>query len=350
MVAREKGIHMKMKTLLGAVVGLTVVATAAVAADITGAGSTFVYPVLAKWSATYKGTSNTGINYQSIGSGGGIAQVKAKTVTFGATDKPLMANDLNAAGLIQFPVVIGGIVPVVNVPGLKAGQLVLDGPTLANIYMGKIKSWDDPAIKKLNPGVSLPAKGIAVVHRSDGSGTTFNFATYLSRVSADWKNSVGADTSIEWPTGIGAKGNEGVASNVSQLSGAIGYVEYAYAKQNHLTYARMVNHAGKKVEPDADTFRAAAASADWVGAAKNDFYVLFLDSPGQNAWPIAATTFVLVYKIPPDQAATADALKFFKWSFEKGDQEALSLDYVPLPDNAVKAIEASWKNVQGSGM
>ena len=341
---------MKTKTLLGVVVGLAVATTAALAADITGAGSTFVFPVLAKWSASYKGISGNGINYQSIGSGGGIAQVKAKTVTFGATDKPLAANDLNAAGLVQFPVVIGGIVPVVNLAGIKPGQLVLDGPTLASIYMGKIKSWNDPAIKKLNPGASLPGTAIAVVHRSDGSGTTFNFATYLARVSPEWKNSVGADTAVEWPTGIGAKGNEGVAGNVSQLAGAIGYVEYAYAKQNHLTYARMMNHAGKAVEPDANTFRAAAASADWAGAANNDFYVLFLDSPGPNAWPIAATTFVLVYKNPTDKAATAEALKFFKWSFEKGDQEALGLDYVPLPDNAVKAIEASWKGIQGSGM
>src|SRR6201995_4495431 len=210
--------------------------TSALAADISGAGATFPYPIYAKWASAYKGVSGNGINYQSIGSGGGIAQIKAKTVTFGATDKPLAANDLNAAGLVQFPVVIGGIVPVVNVPGVKPGQLVLDGATLANIYMGKIKSWDDPAIKKLNPGASLPAKSIAVVHRSDGSGTTFNFATYLSRVSADWKNSVGADTAIDWPTGIGAKGNEGVAGNVAQISGSIGYVEYAYAKQNHLAY------------------------------------------------------------------------------------------------------------------
>jgi phosphate transport system substrate-binding protein len=341
---------MKTKTLLGAVVGFAMFTSAAMAAEITGAGSTFVYPVLAKWSAGYQAVSGKGINYQSIGSGGGIAQVKAKTVTFGATDKPLMTNDLNAAGLIQFPVVIGGIVPVINVPGLKPGQLVLDGSTLANIYLGKIKTWNDPAIKKLNPGVSLPSTGIAVVHRSDGSGTTFQFATYLSRVSPEWKSSVGADTAIDWPTGIGAKGNEGVAGNVQQLTGSIGYVEFAYAKQNHVTYAKLINHAGKVVEPDTDSFRAAAASADWVGAAKNDFYVLFLDSPGATAWPIAATTFVLVYKDPPDKAATADALKFFQWSFEKGDQAAESLDYVPLPDNAVKAIEASWKQVQGSGM
>lgn len=338
------------KALVGAVAGLAMFTSAAIAAEITGAGSTFVYPVLSKWSSGYQAVSGKSINYQSIGSGGGIAQVKAKTVTFGATDKPLTANDLNAAGLIQFPVVIGGIVPVINVPGIKPGQLVLDGPTLANIYLGKIKSWSDPAIKKLNPHVNLPSTGINVVHRSDGSGTTFNFATYLSRVSPEWKSSVGADTAIDWPTGIGAKGNEGVAGNVQQLPGTIGYVEYAYAKQAHLTYVKMVNHAGKTVEPDANSFRAAAASADWVGAANNDFYVLFLDSPGATAWPIAATTFVLVYKNPPDQAATADALKFFKWSFEKGDQAALSLDYVPLPENAVKAIEASWKKVQGSGM
>jgi phosphate transport system substrate-binding protein len=341
---------MKMKILASAVAGLALFATAATAADITGAGSTFVFPILAKWSAIYKGASGSGINYQSIGSGGGITQIKAKTVTFGATDKPLEAKDLNAAGLTQFPVIIGGIVPVVNVPGVKPGQLVLDGSTLANIYLGKISRWDDPAIKKLNPSVNLPSKQIAVIHRSDGSGTTFNFATYLARVSPDWKNSVGADTSVEWPTGIGAKGNEGVAGNVSQIAGAIGYVEYAYAKQNHLIYAQMKNKAGKTVEPSADSFRNAAASADWVGAAKNDFYVLFLDSPGENAWPIAATTFVLIYKNPPDQKATADALKFFQWGFEKGDKDALNLDYVPLPDNAVKAIETSWKSIQGSGM
>jgi phosphate transport system substrate-binding protein len=341
---------MKMKTFASAVVSLAMITAAAAAAEITGAGSTFVFPLLAKWSTDYKATSGNGVNYQSIGSGGGIAQVKAKTVTFGATDKPLEAKDLDAVGLVQFPVVIGGIVPVVNLPGVKPGELVLDGQTIADIYLGKVKRWDDPAIKKANPSVKLPSQAIAVVHRSDGSGTTFNFATYLARVSPEWKNNVGADTAIEWPTGIGAKGNEGVAGNVSQLGGAIGYVEYAYAKQNHLTFARMKNKAGRTVEPSAETFRNAAASADWVGAAKNDFYVLFLDSPGQNSWPIAATTFVLVYKNPPDPKATAEALKFFKWGFEKGDQQALSLDYVPLPENAVKAIEASWKDIQGSGM
>ena len=275
---------MKMisKLLLGAVASIALATTAL--ADITGAGSSFVAPVVTKWAATYKGApGGTGLNYASIGSGGGIAQIKAKTVTFGATDKPLTSKELNAAGLTQFPVVIGGIVPVVNIPGVGPGKLVLDGPTLALIFQGKIANWSDPAIKKLNPGINLPSKAITVVHRSDGSGTTFQFATYLSRVSADWKNNIGADTAIDWPTGVGAKGNEGVAGNVAQLSGAIGYVEFAYAKQNHLAYTQMVNAAGKMVEPTLASFKAGAASADWVGAAKNDYYVLFLNSPGAEA-------------------------------------------------------------------
>jgi phosphate transport system substrate-binding protein len=342
---------MKMiyRTLMGAMAGLALT-TSAMAADITGAGSSFVFPIVAKWAATYKGVSGNGLNYQSIGSGGGIAQIKAKTVTFGATDKPLASQELAAAGLTQFPVVIGGIVPVVNVPGVKAGGLTLDGPTLALIFQGKIARWDDPAIKKLNTGIVLPARPISVVHRSDGSGTTFQFTTYLSRVSADWKANVGADTAIDWPAGIGAKGNEGVAGNVGQISGSIGYVEYAYAKQNHLEYTKMVNKAGRSIEPTVETFRSAAANADWVAAAKNNYYVLFLDSPGAQSWPITATTFVLVYKNPSDQKATSEALQFFKWGFEKGDQLAISLDYVPLPENAVKSIEASWKGIQGSGM
>jgi phosphate transport system substrate-binding protein len=246
--------------------------------------------------------------------------------------------------------VIGGVVPVINVPGVAAGQLTLDGETLAAIYQGKIARWDDPAIKKLNPGVNLPNKGISVVHRSDGSGTTFIFATYLSRVSPSWKADVGADTAIDWPTGIGAKGNEGVAGNVAQLSGAIGYVEYAYAKQNHLAHVKMRNKGGQVVEPTVEAFRAAAASADWAGAAKDNFYIILVDQPGAQSWPITATTYILVYKNPPDQKATQDTLKFFQWSFEKGDQLALGLDYVPLPEVAVKSIEASWKGIQGSGM
>ena len=340
----------QLKALVGAAAALALTATAAMSAEITGAGSTFVFPIVAKWAATYKGISGVGLNYQSIGSGGGIAQIKAKTVTFGATDKPLTSKELAAAGLTQFPVVIGGIVPVVNVRGVGAGQLTLDGATLAGIFSGKIARWDDAAIKKLNPGVSLPGQAIAVVHRSDGSGTTFQFSTYLSRVSADWKNNIGADTAIDWPVGIGAKGNEGVAGNVAQISGSIGYVEYAYAKQNHLSFTKMLNKDGKAVEPTVEAFKAAAANADWAGAANNSFYILFLDQPGATSWPITATTFALVYKQPADAAATADALKFFKWGFEKGDQLALGLDYVPLPDNAVKSIEASWKGIQGSGM
>jgi phosphate transport system substrate-binding protein len=338
------------KVLIGAVACIALATATAMAADITGAGSTFVFPIVSKWAAVYKGVSGNGLNYQSIGSGGGIAQIKAKTVTFGATDKPLTSKELAAAGLTQFPVVIGGIVPVVNVRGVAPGQLTLDGSALVGIFMGKISRWDDPAIKKLNPGVNLPSQAIAVVHRADGSGTTFQFSTYLSRVSADWKNNVGADTAIDWPTGIGAKGNEGVAGNVAQISGAIGYVEYAYAKQNHLSYTKMINKDGKTVDPTVESFRAAAANADWAGAAKSDFYILFLDNSGAATWPITATTFALVYKQPPDSAATAEALKFFKWGFEKGDQLALGLDYIPLPANAVSAIETSWKGIQGSGM
>jgi len=342
--------NMTFKALIGAAAALAITATTALAADITGAGSSFVFPIVAKWAATYKGVSGVGLNYASIGSGGGIAQIKAKTVTFGATDKPLTSRELAAAGLTQFPVVIGGIVPVVNIRGVAAGQLTLDGNALVGIFSGKISRWDDAAIKKLNPGVNLPAQAIAVVHRSDGSGTTFQFATYLSRVSAEWKNNVGADTAIDWPVGIGAKGNEGIAGNVAQIAGSIGYVEYAYAKQNHLSYTKLINKDGKTVEPTVEAFRAAAASADWSNAVKSDFYVLFLDNPGATAWPITATTFALMYKNPGDAAASAETLKFFKWGFEKGDKLALSLDYVPLPDNAVKTIESSWKGILGSGM
>ena len=337
------------KALLGAAVGIAL-ATTAFAAEITGAGASFPFPIYAKWAAVYKGQSGTSLNYQSIGSGGGIAQIKAKTVAFGATDKPLTPKELAAAGLTQFPTVIGGVVPVINVPGVKPGQVTLDGATLAAIFQGKVARWDAPEIKKLNPGVALPSKAITVVHRSDGSGTTFQFASYLARISADWKNNVGADTAIDWPTGIGAKGNEGVAGNVAQISGSIGYVEYAYAKQNHLSHVKLLNKEGKVTEPTVEAFRAAAAGADWEGAAKNNFYVILVDQPGAASWPITATTYILVYKNPPDQTATADTLKFFKWGFEKGDQLALGLDYVPLPDNAVKAIEASWKGIQGSGM
>ncbi len=337
------------KALVGAIAGLSMLATAASAVNITGAGSSFVFPIASKWAAAYRGIAGDQVNYASIGSGGGIAQIKAKTVTFGATDKPLTSKELNQFGLAQFPLVIGAVVPVINVPGIAPGQLTLDGATLANIFMGKVARWNDPAIVKLNPGVNLPNRAITVVHRSDGSGTTFQFASYLGRVSPEWREQVGADTAIDWPTGIGAKGNEGVAGNVAQVGGSIGYVEYAYAKTNRLSHVKLINRAGKAVQPTVAGMRQASQNADWGAAAKNDFYVLFIDQPGDEAWPITATVFILMYKNPPDQQATTAALKFFQWGMEKGDQLALGLDYVPLPDNAVKAVQTHWKNIQGSG-
>jgi phosphate transport system substrate-binding protein len=336
--------------VVAALASAAVVAVGALAANINGAGASFPYPIYAKWAGAYQGVSGVGLNYQSIGSGGGIAQIKAKTVTFGASDMPLKLAELNKAGLAQFPTVIGGVVPVVNVSGVSAGQLVLDGKTLSDIFMGKISRWNDPAIKALNPGVNLPGQAISVVHRADASGTTFVFSTYLSRVSKDWADSVGAATAVDWPVGVGAKGNEGVAGNVAQTSGSIGYVEFAYAKQNHLKHARMINKDGKTVVPSADTFRAAASGADWAGASKNGFYIILVDQPGASSWPITATTYILVYKQPADPAATAEVLKFFKWSYANGGNMALSLDYVPLPANAVQEIEQSWKQIQGSGM
>ncbi|MDX8533634.1 phosphate ABC transporter substrate-binding protein PstS [Mesorhizobium sp. VK25A] len=314
--------------------------TAAMAADISGAGATFPYPIYAKWADAYKKETGIGLNYQSIGSGGGIKQIKAKTVTFGASDAPLKGEDLNSTGLAQFPMVMGGIVPVVNLEGVKPGELVLDGPTLADIFAGKITNWNDEAIKKLNPSVKLPDQAIAVVHRSDGSGTTFNFSYYLADVSADWKSKVGVNTALEWPVGIGAKGNEGVANNVSQTGGAIGYVEYAYAKQNKLTYADMVNKDGKKVEPTAAAFSAAAANADW--SSQPGYGVILANQPGAESWPMTSATWILVYKKPDDAAATTEALKFFAWSYAKGDDLASSLDYVPMPDAVVKSVEQMW--------
>jgi phosphate transport system substrate-binding protein len=341
-----------VRNVVAAVAGLMSAAaiTSALAANISGAGATFPYPIYAKWAGAYQGVSGVGMNYQSIGSGGGIAQIKARTVTFGASDMPLQPAQLNAGGMVQFPTVIGGEVAVYNIPGVSAGQLVLDGPTLANIYLGHITKWNDPAIKRLNPSLNLPDQAIAVVHRSDGSGTTFVFATYLSRISAEWKSNVGAATSVDWPVGIGAKGNEGVAGNVAQTAGSIGYVEYAYALQNHLKFAKMINKDGKTVEPSLATFGAAASHADWNAAAQNSFYIILVDQPGADSWPITATTYIIMYKQPGDAAASAETLKFFKWAYEHGGDMARSLVYVPLPDVAVKAIEASWHQIQGSGM
>lgn len=330
----------------GAAVALAFMAGAANAIDIAGAGATFPYPIYAKWAETYKKETGNGLNYQSIGSGGGIKQIKARTVTFGASDQPLKAADLEAAGLAQWPQVIGGIVPVINIDGVEPGALVLDGATLSKIFLGEITSWDDAAIKKLNPKAKLAALPIVVVHRSDGSGTTFNFTNYMSKVSESWKTKVGENSSVEWPVGIGAKGNEGVANNVANTKGAIGYVEYAYAKQNKLTYTRLVNHDGKTVAPGMDSFQAAAANAKW--AAAEGFYEILTNEPGAKTWPITAATFILLPKQPQDQAAATEALKFFGWAFANGGKAAEELDYIPMPKNVVELIRKSWAEVKGA--
>ena len=312
----------------------------ATADDISGAGATFPYPVYAKWADAYKKETGVGLNYQSIGSGGGIKQIEARTVTFGATDAPLKGEDLDKNGLVQFPMVMGGIVPVVNLDGVKPGDLVIDGPTLAKIFLGDIKTWDDPAIKKLNPSAKLPSTAIAVVHRSDGSGTTFNFAYYLAQVSDDWKSKVGFNTSVEWPVGIGAKGNEGVSNNVGQTKGSIGYVEYAYALQNKLVSTKMVNKDGKTVPPTSDAFQAAAANADWNSVP--GYGVILANQPGAASWPMTAATFILIPKQPQDPAAATSALKFFAWAYAKGGKMAEELDYVPMPQKVVGQIQTMW--------
>lgn len=314
--------------------------TAAFAADITGAGATFPFPIYSKWADAYKKETGNGLNYQSIGSGGGIKQIQAKTVTFGASDAPLKAEQLEKDGLVQWPMVMGAIVPVVNLEGVKPGEMMFDGETLANIYLGKITKWDDAAIKKLNPNVKLPSDAITVVRRSDGSGTTFNFTNYLSKASADWKSKVGEGTAVEWPVGVGAKGNEGVSGNISQTKNSIGYVEYAYAKQNKLTYTGLVNKAGKTVQPTVEAFQAAASNADWAKAP--GYYVILTDQPGEKSWPITAATFILMHKEPADKAASKEALKFFAWAFKNGAKAAEELDYIPMPESVVKLIEKTW--------
>lgn len=314
------------------------------AADITGAGSTFVYPILSKWSASYNAKTGSKVNYQSIGSGGGIAQIKAATVTFGASDKPLPPEELQAAGLAQFPVVIGGVVPVVNLEDTKPGDMRFTGPLLADIYLGKVTKWNDPAIAALNPKMKLPDQKITVVHRSDGSGTTFNWVNYLSKVSPEWKTKVGEGTSVNWPAGVGGKGNEGVAAYVNQIKGSIGYVELAYALQNKMKYTEVKNKAGNFVDPSLETFQAAAAGADWSAP---DFYEVITDAEGKDSWPITASVFVMMYKQPKDAAQTKEALDFFKWALEQGQSDAKSLDYVSLPSTLVKQIEAYWaKNIK----
>ncbi|MBN6148960.1 phosphate ABC transporter substrate-binding protein PstS [Xanthomonas sp. AmX2] len=309
-------------------------------AEISGAGASFIYPLVSKWSADYNAATGNKINYQSIGSGGGIAQIKAGTVDFGSSDKPLDSAELAAAGLGQFPSAIGGVVPVVNLEGMESGKLKLTGAVLADIFLGKITKWNDPAIAALNAGTALPDTKINLVHRSDGSGTSFNFTNYLSKLSPEWKSKVGEGTSVQWPGGVGGKGNEGVASYVQQIKGSIGYVELAYALQNNMPYASLQNAAGNWVQPNADSFAAAAASADWANA--KDFNLVITNAPGAQAWPITATNFMLMHKQPKDAARSKATLEFFKWAFEKGQPQASELHYVPLPPELVQQIEAYW--------
>ncbi|HUI18040.1 MAG TPA: phosphate ABC transporter substrate-binding protein PstS [Alphaproteobacteria bacterium] len=309
------------------------------AATLTGAGGTAIYPVLSKWADTYAKERGDSVNYQAIGSGGGIKQIEEKTVLFANTDKPLQPDELDKNGIIQFPQVIISIVPVVNLKDIKSGELVFDGPTLADIYLGKIKEWDDPAIKKLNPSAKLSHEAITVVHRSDGSGTTFNFTDYLGKVSPEWKTKVGEDTSVSWPVGVGGKGNAGVANYVQQVGGAIGYVEYAYAMENHLTYADMINKEGKRLAPTMAAFQAAAANADFSKV--QNFYLILTDQPGAKSWPITAATYMLMRK-DGDPAQNKLALEFLDWALRKGQDQARALDYVPLPEPVIMQIETSW--------
>lgn len=326
-------------TALALAAALCASATAS-AADVTGAGASFIYPVMTQWSADYAKATGNRVNYQSIGSGGGIAQIKAATVDFGSSDAPLKPEELAQHGLAQFPSVIGGVVPVLNVPGIAAGAMKLDGDVLADIFLGRIGKWNDPRIAASNSGLALPDLKITIVHRSDGSGTTFNFVNYLSKVSPAWKAEVGEGTTVKWPGGIGGKGNEGVAAYVKQIKGGIGYVEMSYALQNSMTYSRLKNAAGNYILPSDETFSAAAASAEW-GSAK-DFHLVMTNAPGEQAWPITATNFILMYKQPKDAAGAKAAREFFRWVYANGDAQASRLDYVPLPDALVQQIETYW--------
>jgi len=308
--------------------------------QITGAGASFIYPLMTRWSGDYNASTGAKINYQSIGSGGGIAQIKAATVDFGSSDKPLSPEELAQAGLGQFPSVIGGVVPVINVEGLQPGQLKLSGSLLADIFLGKITRWNDPAIAALNAGVTLPDDQIHTVHRSDGSGTTFNFVNYLSKVSPEWKQKIGEGTSVNWVGGVGGKGNEGVAAYVKQIKNAIGYVELSYALQNKMSFTQMQNAAGKYIMPSAESFAAAAASADWANA--TDFSLVITNAPGDASWPISATVFVLMHAQPKDADRAKAAREFFSWGYENGKAQAASLDYVPLPESLVTQIKAYW--------
>jgi phosphate transport system substrate-binding protein len=341
----------KLWSLLVAGLSLVTLVNFCQAQALNGAGASFPYPVYSQWAHKYHELTGVKINYQSIGSGGGIAQIKAKTVDFGGTDEPLKPEDLEKSGLVQFPTVMGGVVPVLNVPGLESGKLKLDGPTLAAIFLGKISKWDDAAIKKLNPEAKLPSQAITVAHRTDGSGTTFIFTSYLAMVSPEWREKVGAGKAVKWPAknDIGGKGNEGVAGQVKAVSGAIGYVEYAYAFQNKIPYARLKNQAGKFVEPSIETFQAAAANADWAKAPKG-FSLMLDNQPGEKSWPIVGATYIMAYKDYPDAAKGKGILKFFDWAYKHGADMAKGLHYVPLPDNVIKLVEAEWaKEVKSGG-
>ena len=310
------------------------------AAEITGAGATFVFPAMSRWSADYNAATKVKVNYQSIGSGGGIAQVKAKTVDFGSTDAPLKPEELNAAGLAQFPSVIGGVVPVVNLKGISAGQIKMSGKVLGDIFLGKITQWNAPEIAALNAGVALPNVRITVVHRSDGSGTTFNFVNYLSKVNPEWKAKVGEGVAVRWPSGLGGKGNEGVAAYTKRINGALGYVELSYATINKMSHISMQNAAGKFVQPSLESFSAAAASADWKNS--KDFYLVITNAPGAASWPITATNFMLMQKVPTSAERAKASLEFFKWVYANGDKSAEALGYVPLPDELVAQVNAYW--------
>ena len=335
---------MRMKQLLASiVVGFSAFAamSSAVAVDVTGAGATFPAPVYAKWADMYKKASGNAVNYQSIGSGAGIKQIKAKTVDFGASDKPLKIEELNEAGLIQFPMVMGGVVTIVNLDGIAPGQLKLTGPVIAEIYMGKITKWNAPQIAALNPGVKLPADEITVVYRADGSGTTFRFTDYLSKVSPEFKTAVGAEASVKWATGVGGKGNEGVAANVQRMKGTIGYVEWAFAKKNKIAHTQIKNRDGVFMQPDDEAFKAAAASAEW--AKTPGFGIVLTDQAGKNSWPITGVSYILMHKAQADAAKGKEVLKFFEWSFKNGDAAATELDYVPMPESVSKLVSDAWK-------
>jgi phosphate transport system substrate-binding protein len=335
---------MRMKQLLTSfVVGASAAMafSTALAADMTGAGATFPYPIYAKWAEAYKASTGNGLNYQSVGSGAGIKQIKAKTVDFGASDMPLKAEELDADGLMQFPAIMGGVVTVVNIDGIAPGQLKLTGPVIADIYLGKITEWNNPAIASLNPGVKLPATEITVVHRADGSGTSFLFTDYLSKVNPEFKTKIGAGTAVKWVTGVGGKGNDGVAANVQRIKGAIGYVEWAYAKKNKIAHTQLKNKDGNFMQPDDDNFKAAAAHAEWTKTP--GFGVVLTDQAGKNSWPITGVSYILMHKQQADAAKGKEVIKFFDWAFKNGDAAAAELDYVPLPEAVVKLVQSSWK-------